>query len=148
MSLEPLLSGAVRPGRFRFAGPVSLSSLRSELTRAGWAGGLVDGRWMSDRNGVFDQFSAALEFPSWFGRNWDAFADCLKDLSWLPAPGYVVLWRRGAMGDRSATATAGEIIDDAIEERVTIGLPPLYLVYAGSRRGPSDDAASRLLPVR
>ncbi len=24
----------------------------------------------------------AMQFPDWFGGNWDAFADCLKDLSW------------------------------------------------------------------
>ena len=26
--------------------------------------------------------SRAMHFPDWFGGNWDAFADCLKDLSW------------------------------------------------------------------
>ncbi|MCK6408092.1 MAG: barstar family protein [Thauera sp.] len=25
-----------------------------------------------------------LHFPDWFGHNWDALADCLCDLSWLP----------------------------------------------------------------
>nr|WP_240901427.1 barstar family protein [Thioalkalivibrio sp. XN279] len=33
----------------------------------------------------------ALEFPWWFGQNWDALADCLGDLEWLPAAGYVLL---------------------------------------------------------
>lgn len=31
--------------------------------------------------------------PEWFGNNWDALADALQDLSWKPAPGYVVLLR-------------------------------------------------------
>ena len=34
-----------------------------------------------------------MQFPDYFGYNWDAFEDCLTDLSWLPAPGYVVLYR-------------------------------------------------------
>ena len=42
-----------------------------------------------------DEFLArvaeALEFPDWFGRNWDAFFDCLADLSWLPAGGHVLV---------------------------------------------------------
>lgn len=32
----------------------------------------------------------ALRFPDYFGRNWDALSDCLRDLSWLP-PGRVSL---------------------------------------------------------
>lgn len=32
-----------------------------------------------------------LNFPSWFGNNWDALADCLTDLSWHPAEGYVLV---------------------------------------------------------
>ena len=33
----------------------------------------------------------AMAFPDWFGHNLDALADCLCDLSWRPAEGYVVL---------------------------------------------------------
>jgi hypothetical protein len=40
---------------------------------------------------VFDAFRRALAFPDWFGHNWDALEDCLTDLSWLEAGGYVVL---------------------------------------------------------
>ena len=43
------------------------------------------------RQPVFDAFSRALGFPDWFGRNWDALEDCLTDLSWRPAEGYVLL---------------------------------------------------------
>ncbi|RJS22003.1 hypothetical protein DRW03_15570 [Corallococcus sp. H22C18031201] len=32
----------------------------------------------------------ALRMPDWFGMNWDALSDCLRDLSWLP-PGRIVL---------------------------------------------------------
>jgi RNAse (barnase) inhibitor barstar len=33
----------------------------------------------------------ALRFPEWFGHNWDALADCLADMGWLPAEGYLVI---------------------------------------------------------
>jgi RNAse (barnase) inhibitor barstar len=33
----------------------------------------------------------ALRFPEWFGHNWDALTDCLLDMGWLPATGYMVI---------------------------------------------------------
>lgn len=54
------------------------------------------------------RFASALRFPEWFGHNWDALADSLGDLSWLPASGYVLLlenasgWRAAA-GDDATT---------------------------------------------
>jgi RNAse (barnase) inhibitor barstar len=35
----------------------------------------------------------ALHFPEWYGENWDALADCLTDLSWSDAEGFLVLLR-------------------------------------------------------
>jgi hypothetical protein len=37
--------------------------------------------------------STALQFPSYFGLNWDALNDSLTDLTWKAAAGYVVLCR-------------------------------------------------------
>jgi RNAse (barnase) inhibitor barstar len=34
----------------------------------------------------------ALDFPSYFGMNWDAFSDLLTDMTWKPAAGYVILF--------------------------------------------------------
>lgn len=33
----------------------------------------------------------ALDFPDWFGGNWDALEDCLGDLSWREPPHRLVL---------------------------------------------------------
>jgi hypothetical protein len=39
------------------------------------------------------RIAVGLEFPGWFGGNWDALEDCLSDLSWQKADGWVVLFR-------------------------------------------------------
>lgn len=144
MSLQPVLSGDVPPGRYRLAGTARVSALRASVLAAGWAWGVVDGRRVPDRPGLFAQYSTALEFPGWFGGNWDAFADCLQDLSWLPARGYVVLWNRASAADDLVRSRAEEIIDDAIGARVQMGLPPLYIVYAEPMQDRNGDGLERL----
>lgn len=44
-----------------------------------------------DKADLMQRFAAAGQFPEWFGGNWDALADALGDLSWRPAPGYLLL---------------------------------------------------------
>lgn len=38
------------------------------------------------KDALLERIAAALEFPAWFGGNWDALEDCLADLSWLLLP--------------------------------------------------------------
>jgi hypothetical protein len=42
------------------------------------------------KEALFTILADGLSFPEYFGENWDAFEECLRDLSWLPA-GRVVL---------------------------------------------------------
>ena len=50
----------------------------------------VDLQAARDKAELLAQRARQLEFPAHFGANWDAFADCVRDLSWLPARGYVI----------------------------------------------------------
>lgn len=43
------------------------------------------------KEGFLLAVSHALGFPEWFGHNWDALEDCLTDMTWQPADGYVVI---------------------------------------------------------
>ena len=55
----------------------------------------VDLEDCSEEADLFRRIAGALEFPDWFGANWDALFDCLTDLSWLPARGYVLVLENG-----------------------------------------------------
>ena len=46
---------------------------------------------VTDKDGFLDAIGKALAFPDWYGHNWDALADCLTDLSWMAADGYVIV---------------------------------------------------------
>lgn len=47
-----------------------------------------------DKAALLAALAAALRFPDWFGANWDALADCLDDLQWLPGRGVVLALER------------------------------------------------------
>jgi hypothetical protein len=51
----------------------------------------LSARRMPDAGALFAEFARAWRFPDWFGHNWSALEDCLGDLGWLPAPGYLAV---------------------------------------------------------
>jgi RNAse (barnase) inhibitor barstar len=94
-------------------------SLDLDCTRVDLAGCL-------DKSQLLERIAAALGFPGWFGHNWDALFDCLADLSWRPATGYVLVLEH-ASGLRSATPevfdTALAILEDAAAAWQSRGVP-------------------------
>jgi RNAse (barnase) inhibitor barstar len=44
-----------------------------------------------DKVQLLETIGRAMAFPEWFGHNWDALLDCLADLGWRPAEGYMVM---------------------------------------------------------
>jgi len=46
---------------------------------------------LENDDNVYLAFYGAFSFPEYFGWNWDALSDCLRDLSWCPASRYLVL---------------------------------------------------------
>jgi RNAse (barnase) inhibitor barstar len=51
----------------------------------------IDLMGVRDKRTLLLRMAVALDFPMSSGRNWDGLLDCLRDLQWLPAPGYVLL---------------------------------------------------------
>jgi RNAse (barnase) inhibitor barstar len=78
----------------------------------------IDLAGCDDKPMLLERAAAALDFPDWFGGNWDAFYDCLADLGWRPARGYVLLVENTADMRRSAPEaldTALAILGDAAD---------------------------------
>jgi hypothetical protein len=46
----------------------------------------VRGDRSRDEEHFMTEVAAVLQFPYYFGENWDAFWDCMRDLSWQPQP--------------------------------------------------------------
>ena len=65
-----------------------------DWTSAGLMVRVVRGRKMRTSEEVFDEFAAALQFPIYFGENWNAFIECIcepEDGTLAPGNGYVVV---------------------------------------------------------
>lgn len=51
----------------------------------------VRGKQMRTTEEMFHQFAAACQFPYYFGANWAAFDECLRDLEWLRGDAFLVV---------------------------------------------------------
>jgi RNAse (barnase) inhibitor barstar len=93
----------------------------------------LGGCW--EKGAVLARIAAALQFPAWFGKNWDALFDCLVDMSWRAARGYVlVLEHAGELRDSSPEVydTALGILGEAATAWQARGVPFRVLVGAGA----------------
>jgi hypothetical protein len=93
--------------------PQDMNLLRQAAARVGIAFFVVDIARAKDKEDFLAACATALEFPRGFGGNWDAFADCVQDLSWHAARGYVIHLQDAAGFARAAPqdyATAIEIL--------------------------------------
>jgi RNAse (barnase) inhibitor barstar len=114
--LEQLLKDKDRAGVY-LAGP-DTRLIAEAAEAAGLALWRVDIGHVHDKQGFTALVAKALAFPQWFGGNWDAFEDCLGDLSWQPAPGYVLVLEHGkhfGAGHKQEFVTAVEVLDGVAE---------------------------------
>ena len=86
----------------------------------------IDLAGCADKAEFLQRCASALEFPAWFGGNWDAFFDCLADLGWRPAAGHLLLLEHtGDMRRHAPEAldTAIAILGDAAVAWQERGVP-------------------------
>ncbi|HWH00634.1 MAG TPA: barstar family protein [Pilimelia sp.] len=135
--LAAVLDGHRPAGVYRWLSRAHPESIRREAAAAGWATHLIDGWGLTGAQPVFDRCARVMSFPLRFAHTWEGLTDCLRDLTWLPALGHLVLWDRVEMlaqADARAWRAAYQAFDQAIAERRRADAPPLYLLLRG---GPS-----------
>ena len=60
----------------------------------------------------------AISAPNWLGKNWDALADALGDLSWKPASGFVLMLHNS--GETfNLSASDYEVAQEILENNVS-----------------------------
>ena len=79
---------------------------------------IIQGAKCQTTASLLTECARALDFPDYFGHNWDALEECLIDLEWLPAKGYILLITDAAhvlSNDEEEYETFLEILRDAGE---------------------------------
>ncbi|HXX74990.1 MAG TPA: barstar family protein [Nitrospiraceae bacterium] len=99
---------------------------------------------------LFTEFAKVMELPDYFGHNWDALEECLADLDWMPAKGYVLLLTDAEQilpEDEEDYATLLEVLSDAGEAwasgQAGMGerpVTPFHVLFAVTERGKASRA--------
>jgi hypothetical protein len=105
---------------------VALSDVRAAASDAGFTVFDADLSAVHSKGEFLATVAQSIQAPVWLHKNWDALADVLGDLSWQPAPGYVLVLRNGGellnLG-ASDHAIANDIMVDTVSFWKTQGKP-------------------------
>lgn len=67
-------------------------ALQAQIEQLGYQMVHLDGTKITTKDALLNELAQAMQFPAYFGKNWDALEECLRDLAWLPAKGYILLF--------------------------------------------------------
>ncbi|MBH0202258.1 MAG: barstar family protein [Nitrospira sp.] len=90
-TLQAHLCNTTPPWSTLFVVPRGASSSAPVKTPPGFAVRIIQGKNCRTPSALFTEFARALDFPDYFGHNWDALEECLADFEWLHAKGYILL---------------------------------------------------------
>jgi hypothetical protein len=114
-----LLAGITAPGVYRTPERASTAIVAQQARLCGWRLFHLDGQQVASKEDLLQCCATVMRFPSYFGRNWDALEDSLRDLSWAPTQaGYLLLFDHAARFAHAAPAdfaVALDIFRSAIE---------------------------------
>ena len=112
---DPNLTQPTQSGIY-FVGSDDLARLAKTAARDELRVCRTDLSGCQSKHELLRRLSVSLELPPTFGDNWDALADSLRDLRWIPAWGYVLLFDHADDLRRSSEADFDillGILDDA-----------------------------------
>lgn len=102
------------------------AELANEAELLGIHAFVLDGLRIVDAASFHDEIADLLSFPAYYGRNFDAFDECITDLGWLDARPHRLVFMRPELfelGDPKSFAIAASILDEASERWARTSTP-------------------------
>lgn len=130
-NLSAFLKGERPPGLYRLTQEIPVDVLSASCRDCGWQLFHIDGETVTNKAEFLQVSAKAMNFPDYFGENWDAFEDCLIDFSWCPASKYILLYTQPenfAINSPFQWATAKEILTEAVSYWQNTDTP-LYVLF-------------------
>lgn len=117
-----------------FASSNEVDGIKQELTSRGFSLLECDLSGVTSDISLFENIDNTMHFPDYFGNNWDALDECLTDLGWLPANGYVLFVFGASEFWRNSSLVAGKLVMSwlAAAEEWAAEEVPYHLVFVMS----------------
>ena len=134
--VEALFWGAVAPGVYRTRLRAAPATLAHAAERHGWRAFHLNGGALATKAQFLAAGARALDFPSYFGQNWDAFEESLNDMSWAPARGYLVVFdgvAHFAQAQPDEFGVALDILRESVKRWHKLGTPLVVLLRGAGR---------------
>lgn len=131
--LEHMLSSNPTGGVFVSRSGFEQGDLQRAASRRNYLFFLIPGSQVTTKQEFLTTLAKSMQFPSYFGQNWDAAYDCITDLGWCPADGFIVHFDGAdslALSSPEDFAAAIEIFSDATEFWRT-RQAPMYVLVSG-----------------
>jgi Barstar (barnase inhibitor) len=78
--IAEILNGDVYPSVYLLDVALTIKEIERLKQDKGTKVFVFDGERMIDSNSLFQEFAIVMQFPEYFGHNWDALKDCLTEL--------------------------------------------------------------------
>ncbi len=130
-ALKTHLHSSHPSGVFWLKQHASINELGTLAKTAGLAFYHLEGMKIEKKEQFLNHVSVVMHFPDHFGRNWDAFYDCLTDMEWSEAKGFLIYFDHTdafATHHESELETVIELFQDAVDYWKEEGKPMLVLL--------------------
>ena len=117
-AIESLLE-ANRGGVWFLPERLEPKAVQARAKGAGFAFFHVDGKNITRKEQLMNHAATVFRFPKHFGNNWDALEECLTDLEWIDADGYVIYYDHidGLLAEHpDQFETLVEILRDSVKQ--------------------------------
>ena len=78
----------------------------------------IDGQAIRNKSAFIETCAKVMNFPSYFGNNWDAFEECLTDLEWYSSSKYILFYdnlNNFSQADPKQCEVARDIFQSAVD---------------------------------